>query len=140
MATMRIRRYRIEPSLVGLWLAGVLFGALLVVGVNQLRQVSHPAAPVSQAPMSSTAADAAMQQGSTAPAAVQPSEPSVAGGRLGGIESADTANDALVRESLRAQSGDGGAHDLPRVDEETYYRSVRAGGPPPYDFHREKPQ
>ena len=45
MATMRVRRSRVDRRAIGLWLAGVLCGVLLMTGINGLHGPSHPAAP-----------------------------------------------------------------------------------------------
>ena len=45
MATMRARRNRVDRRSIGLWLAGVLCGVLLMTGINGLYHPSHSAAP-----------------------------------------------------------------------------------------------
>ena len=85
MATMRMRFRRIELSWIALLLSGVLVGALLVLGITQLGQARRQtSAPVAVAPLT------------------QVSE--TAGGRLGGLASADTAEDWQIKQGLLARS------------------------------------
>jgi hypothetical protein len=72
MATMRPLFRRVELSWIGLLLVGALCGALVMFGVDALRQSDHHAnAPIVVAPVANRVP---------------------IGGRLGGIVSADTAN------------------------------------------------
>ncbi|HET7037233.1 MAG TPA: hypothetical protein VFI42_16220 [Thermomicrobiaceae bacterium] len=81
MATMRMRFQRVELSWIALLLSGMLVGAMLVVGITHLSQAQpRVSVPVVAAPQT------------------QVSE--TVGGRLGGIASADTANDSFVRQGL----------------------------------------
>ena len=78
MATTRIRLPRVELNAIALLLAGMLAGVILVVGITFFNQ---PSAPVVVLP----------EQVSEMP-----------GGRLGGVTSADSANDWLVKQQLAA--------------------------------------
>ena len=98
MATMRLARQAMDTRTIGLWLAGVVCGVALVVGIGQLRQ---PAAVTPSAPSAFEVTVPQLDQGMT-------------GGRLGGIGSADTAVDAQTRQAL-SLSGQPLAQSRPEV-------------------------
>ena len=88
MATLRMRRRRFEQNWVALLLAGIICGAALAGAIIALRQGNTRAVvPLTVAP----------------PAQVS----QTAGGRLGGITSADTPNDAAVKQGLAADESFG---------------------------------
>jgi len=80
MATMR----RVDLSAITFLFIGTLCGALLMFGVGSLRQSNHHTAQ-------------SMVVTSSSSEMAQP-----IGGRLGGINSADAANDWIIRQSLSA--------------------------------------
>ncbi len=86
MTTMRPYLQRIQLSWLGFWIVGALCGVLLVIGITALRH----------------------ERPSPSPSLVfvtRSSEMAVlVGGRLGGLASSDTANDAAIRRALQAQT------------------------------------
>ncbi len=103
MATMRSYRRRFNPTWIGLWVIGVLCGALLMVGVNTVHRSSHPQPPVAvvsnsantSAVTSVTNQVAGMRDitaGEANIASDTASQADIVGGRLGGLQSSDTAN------------------------------------------------
>lgn len=77
---------RVDVTSFGLWFVGALCGALLMFGINTLR--TEPQRGTSSLVFVTSLGEMA---------------PPV-GGRLGGIASSDTANDALVRRELAADA------------------------------------
>ena len=85
MATMR----RFDANSIGFWFIGALCGVLLMVGITALRQQHHE----------TTSSMVFVTSSSEMAAPV--------GGRLGGIDSSDTANDAIVKASVSRVRGPG---------------------------------
>ncbi len=94
MATVRGSIQRVSREWIAVWLIGLLCGAALATGIAALR----------------SSADASVG-GRAAP--VSRPERSVVGGRLGGLTSDDTVNDAAIRQRL-ATSGN---LELPPLNE-----------------------
>ena len=102
MATMKHPFRRVDVNRITALAVGLLCGASLVVGINAVHPLTHQTA----APVIMLAAPSGSD--------------GVVGGRLGGINSADTPNDGQIRAGLSTIIG---TYDIPRSDEEIFYRN-----------------
>ncbi len=123
MATMKPVLQRVHLGWILTLFAVGLLGVLMVVGLHTLRPASHDSAPVAVQTDSehiNELREFFAQVNGGAALNTQSNDAAVPGGRVGGISSSDTANDAAIRQGLET-AGAGG--DLPRSDEVKFYRN-----------------
>jgi hypothetical protein len=113
MATMKPTLKRVNLGWIAALLIGGLLGAMIVVGIDNIHRTSHSSGPVAVQTDSQHIDDLREFY------AQMDADTAVLGGRMGGINSSDTANDAAIRQGLATAAA---GRDLPRADEEEFYR------------------